>query len=161
MEGIMRSNIALLGLAIICAAVTLAACAPGDEMPTATNVAQPTSTPEPGGNGTPEATQEPGGTPGPDGAGDAAHGAELFVSTCAACHGQDATGIPGLGKDLVNSEFVSGLSDQELVEFINTGRPADDPANTTGVAMPPKGGNSSLTDQDVMDIVAHIRSLGQ
>ena len=39
------------------------------------------------------------------------------------------------------------------------GRPADDPANTTGVAMLPKGGNPSLTDADLTDIVHFLKSL--
>ena len=75
------------------------------------------------------------------------------------CHGPDARGIQGLGKNLRSSEFVKGLSDDELVEFIKKGRDTSDPANTTGVAMPPKGGNPSLTDQDLYDIVAYIRSI--
>lgn len=32
-------------------------------------------------------------------------------------------------------------------------------ANTTGVAMPPKCGNPSLTDQDLADVVAYLRTL--
>lgn len=91
--------------------------------------------------------------------GDPAKGEQLFAQSCAACHGPDARGIQGLGKNLRSSEFVKGLSDDELVEFIKKGRDTSDPANTTGVAMPPKGGNPSLTDQDLYDIVAYIRSI--
>ena len=78
---------------------------------------------------------------------------------CAACHGQDARGITGLGKDLVDSEFVHSLSDEELVDFIKTGRPIWDANNTTGLDMPPKGGNPALTDEDIFAIVAYLRSL--
>lgn len=91
--------------------------------------------------------------------GDPKKGEELYAQSCAACHGPDARGIQGLGKNLRSSEFVKGLSDAELVEFIKKGRDASDPANTTGVAMPPKGGNPSLTDQDLYDIVAYMRSI--
>nr|WP_290669257.1 cytochrome c [Ardenticatena sp.] len=91
--------------------------------------------------------------------GDPAKGEQLYAQSCAACHGPDARGIQGLGKNLRSSEFVKGLSDDELVEFIKKGRDTSDPANTTGVAMPPKGGNPSLTDQDLYDIVAYIRSI--
>jgi mono/diheme cytochrome c family protein len=87
-----------------------------------------------------------------------AHGETLFT-TCAACHGADAHGITGLGKDLVNSEFVGSQTDEELVDFIITGRPVWDENNTTGVDMPPKGGNPTLTREDIQDIVAYIRSL--
>jgi disulfide bond formation protein DsbB len=46
-----------------------------------------------------------------------------------------------------------------LLAFVKTGRPPGDPANTTGVDMPPKGGNPTLTDQDLADIIAHIRTV--
>ncbi len=92
-------------------------------------------------------------------AGDPAKGEELYMSTCASCHGPDARGLPNLGKNLRSSEFVKGLSDEELLDFIKKGRPASDPANTTGVDMPPKGGNPALTDEDIMHIIAYIRSI--
>jgi len=91
--------------------------------------------------------------------GDPAAGKELFISTCAVCHGPDAKGLPGLGKDLIASEFVTGKNNSELVEFIKVGRGPDDPLNTTGVTMPPKGGKASLTDEDLYNIVAYIRTL--
>ena len=47
---------------------------------------------------------------------------------------------------MVNSEFVHGLDDQELLNFIIIGRNIWDEGNTTGVAMPPRGGNPGLTD---------------
>ncbi|NWF69717.1 MAG: c-type cytochrome [Chloroflexi bacterium] len=87
-----------------------------------------------------------------------AHGQELFV-LCTACHGVDARGIPGLGKDLVASEFVIALSDEELLAFIQTGRPVWDAANTTGIDMPPRGGNPAMTDDDIVAIIAYIRTL--
>ena len=45
--------------------------------------------------------------------------------------------------------------------FVKTGRPASDPLNTTGVDMPPKGGNPAMTDQQIMDVIAYMRSLQQ
>jgi len=83
----------------------------------------------------------------------------LFVATCSACHGPDGKGIEGLGKDFTASEFVAQSSDAELVEFIKVGRAADDPLNTTGIVMPPKGGNPTLTDSDLLAIVTYIRSI--
>lgn len=90
--------------------------------------------------------------------GNAERGKELFLGTCASCHGPDAKGLPGLGKDLTASAFVRQQTDAQLLEFIKKGRPATDPANTTGVDMPPKGGNPALTDQDLADIIAFIRT---
>ena len=94
-------------------------------------------------------------------AGDAAKGEELFNATCIACHGQGGVGIEGLGKSIPESEFVRGKSDEELLAFIKVGRPTSDPENTTGVDMPPKGGNPALTDEDIMDIIAYFRTLQQ
>ncbi len=92
-------------------------------------------------------------------AGNAARGKDLFAGTCASCHGADGKGIPGLGKDFTTSTFVKEQSDAQLVEFIKKGRPASDPANTTKVDMPPKGGNPALTDAQIADLVAYIRTL--
>ena len=86
-------------------------------------------------------------------------GKKLFITTCVVCHGGDGQGLPGLGKNLVTSEFVAGQSDGDLVKFIKVGRTPDDPLNTTGVTMPPKGNNPALTDEDLYNIVAYIRSL--
>ena len=99
-------------------------------------------------------TAAPAGSPG-----DAAKGQTLFVGTCSACHGPDATGVVGLGKDLTTSVFVADLTDTELLQFVQTGRPASDPANTVGVDMPPRGGNPALTDADITDIIALLRSI--
>ncbi len=92
-------------------------------------------------------------------AGTAPDGKALYMVTCVACHGADAKGMPGLGKDMTTSEFVRGQSDAELVEFIKRGRTVDDPLNTTGVVMPPKGANVAATDADILMIVEYIRSL--
>jgi disulfide bond formation protein DsbB len=85
--------------------------------------------------------------------GDAAKGRELFVRNCARCHGPEGQGA------LQTSSFVATRSDAELVAFLRVGRAPDDPLNTTGVAMPPKGGNPALTDEHLADIVAYIRTL--
>ncbi|MDQ7013490.1 MAG: c-type cytochrome [Planctomycetota bacterium] len=103
--------------------------------------------------------------------GDAADGAatavvtglrnELFVSSCSACHGEFGQGVEGLGKPLGTSEFVRSKTDKELITFIKTGRPLWDAENTTGIDMPPKGGNPALSDEDLLEIVAYIRSLSK
>jgi hypothetical protein len=86
-------------------------------------------------------------------------GQRLYNIACTACHGLDGRGIAGLGKTLVGSEFVDSLHDPELVAFIAVGRTPSDPLNTTGMPMPGRGGNTSLTDEDLYAIVAYIRSL--
>lgn len=91
--------------------------------------------------------------------GDAAKGKGAFDTTCISCHGPDGAGIAGLGKDLTTSEWTRGQPDAELVLFLSKGRPSSDPLNTTGVDMPPRGGNPALKDQDLADIVAYVRSI--
>lgn len=85
-------------------------------------------------------------------------GEQAFI-VCTACHGPDARGLPGLGKDLVAGEFATTATDEELFALITTGRPVWDAANTTMVDMPPKGGNPALTEEDIHAIIAYIRSL--
>ncbi|MGH2570797.1 MAG: c-type cytochrome, partial [bacterium] len=89
--------------------------------------------------------------------GDPAKGSALFGTTCAACHGPGAQGMEGLGPSLVGNEFVGGLDEAGLVAFLKAGRALDDPRNTTGLLMPPKGGNPLLSMQDLADIAAHLR----
>lgn len=91
--------------------------------------------------------------------GDATAGEAKFQSTCIACHGVDGKGMPNLGKDLTTSEFVRNTADLDLVAFITQGRPPFDPANTTGIDMPPKGGNPALMEEDIKNIVAYLRTL--
>ena len=97
--------------------------------------------------------------PGPPLAADAGNGEDIFKASCAACHAQDATGITGLGTDMHNNAFIGGLSDGELVAFLQEGRPSDHPDNASGIAMPPKGGNPSLSDDDLSDVAAYLRTL--
>lgn len=88
-----------------------------------------------------------------------AHGSKVYASSCSACHGKDARGLKGNGKDLVNSEFCKTTGDDDLLAFIKKGRDPSDPANTTGVGMPAKGGNPALSDDDILDVIEYIRSL--
>ena len=108
-----------------------------------------------GGNNEPTPTAQPAAQATH---GDPAKGEELFTS-CAACHGPAGEGVPGLGADMTASTFIAGKTDVELVEFIKVGREATDPTNKVGIAMPPKGANPGLTDEDLYDIVAYIRTL--
>ncbi|GMR10481.1 MAG: hypothetical protein BMS9Abin28_1302 [Anaerolineae bacterium] len=88
-----------------------------------------------------------------------AEGKTIFQQTCFACHGPEGKGLPNLGKDLTTSAFVNSSTDVELLAFVLKGRAVDDALNTTGVAMPPKGGFSFLTENDINSIIAFIRSI--
>lgn len=147
----MSRKTTILFAAITVLALFLAGCGGGEE-PAAgdggTAVAPTGGAQEGNGGDTPSET-----------AGDPEAGEPLFQQSCSACHGEDAKGLPNLGKDLTESEFVHGQSDQELLEFVKQGRPVSDPDNTTGIDMPPKGGNPALTDQEILDIIAYLRTL--
>jgi len=93
------------------------------------------------------------------GEGDSANGEVLYNGSCIACHGPNGEGIEGLGKPWVGSEFINDNSDEDMLAFLKVGRPSDDPLNTTGIAMLPKGGNPSLSDEDLQDLVAYMRTL--
>ncbi len=90
---------------------------------------------------------------------DARFGETLFLGTCAGCHGPDARGMPGQGKPLVANTFIQGLDDAKMLAFVQVGRQPWDKLNTTKVQMPPRGGNPMLTDDDLKDIIAFLRTL--
>ncbi len=94
----------------------------------------------------------------PEGGGEIV-GRDLFVSACSTCHGPNGEGMEGLGKPFTTSQFVKDASDKELLTMIKMGRPVWDAANTTGVDMPPKGGNPAITDDELKDIISYIRSI--
>lgn len=138
-----RWNMLLVGLIMILA-MALVACGGGGEVN--------------GGNG---GAADPAEESEVVSSGDPAAGEELYDQVCIACHGPGGEGIEGLGKPFTTSEFVASHSDQELLEFVKQGRPIDNPENTTGVDMPPKGGNPALTDEQILDVIAFIRTLNE
>ena len=88
-----------------------------------------------------------------------ARGREEFIASCTACHGEHGEAKPYLGKDIAHSRFVAERTDDEMLAYIKVGRRVDDPLNTTGVDMPPKGGNPALDDAKIREIIAYIRAL--
>jgi len=86
-------------------------------------------------------------------------GRQLFNSTCIACHGVRGQGIPNLGANLQQSKFVADSPDDSLVMFLKTGRMPGDARSVLNLTMPPRGGNPSLDDKSLHDIVAYLRVL--
>jgi disulfide bond formation protein DsbB len=134
----MRKRLTIL---LIAGALVLTACGGSDSS-------------DDGGSDGSETTAPAAGT-----AGDAANGLVLYDTSCSACHGPGGIGVDGLGKPWVNSTFIAGKTDEGMIAFIKVGRDVDDPENTTGIIMPPKGGNPALSDQDLVDIVAYMRTI--
>jgi disulfide bond formation protein DsbB len=87
-----------------------------------------------------------------------ARGDQLYRESCVACHGIDAKGVANLGNQLAGSDYVNGKSDAELLAMIREGRDLTHPENTTGLVMPPSGGRPDLSDEDLLAIIAFIRS---
>ena len=90
---------------------------------------------------------------------DAAKGRALFMQSCTSCHGPNAEGLPRMGPNLRQSRFIAQTSDLRLIAFLKSGRPATDPKNTTGIPMPPRGGNLALGDDALADIVEFLRQV--
>jgi len=78
--------------------------------------------------------------------GDPVNGATLFNTYCQPCHG--ANGEGGVGAQLQPNEFVQSNTNADLVAFIQEGR--------QGTAM--AGFSTRLTEQEIADIVAHLRT---
>jgi mono/diheme cytochrome c family protein len=88
-------------------------------------------------------------------------GEKLFkgAGLCSACHGANAKGVPGVGPDLTDGEWVhSKGSYEEIVKQVLAGVTPDQ--SKTGTIMPPKGG-SQLTDEQVREVSAYVWSISQ
>ncbi len=92
-------------------------------------------------------------------AGDAAAGQKLFSITCVTCHGPTGEGLNSLAPSLRASEFLKSADTAGVTQVVRRGRPVTDPANKSGKMMPAKGGNPFLTDQQVADLVAFVKSI--
>ena len=78
---------------------------------------------------------------------------------CATCHGPDATGIPNLGGNLTDGEWIhSDGSLDGIVGAIVDGVPAG--ASTVGMPMPPRGG-SGISDDQVKAVAAYVWTLSR
>jgi mono/diheme cytochrome c family protein len=84
-------------------------------------------------------------------AGDAQQGTATFAKDCSPCHGQGGQG-GGVGPKLVSDKFVQAGPDQNIYNTIANGRP--------GTAMPAwSKANPPLSDQQIYDLIAYLKSL--
>lgn len=127
------------------AAWLLAQQPPTTSIPTPTPTTAATTPPTTTTAATPPATTTTATQP----AGDLVHGASVFSGSlgCSACHGQNAAG--GFGPALNNAQFAQGYpTDASLAAIIRDGKDTM-PAFDT----------SRLSDADLADLIAYIRSL--
>jgi mono/diheme cytochrome c family protein len=81
--------------------------------------------------------------------GDPVNGAELYAANCASCHGANGEGGgEGVFPALHPNEFIQMNTNSELVAFLKVGR--------EGTAM--VGFEDRLTEQEIADIVSHLRT---
>lgn len=78
-------------------------------------------------------------------------GAAVYAENCAACHQEDARGLPGTAPSLVNKELLSIASKKYLQATIRDGR--------DGTMMPPFA--DMLTPAQIDDVVAYLRSFAK
>jgi mono/diheme cytochrome c family protein len=86
-----------------------------------------------------------------------AAGQQTFAGTCAACHGPDGKGLPNLGANLTDSEWLDTDGTWAGIEkTVKTGVPQPKQGQTP---MPPMGG-AQLTDDQIKAVAAYVWSLG-
>jgi len=85
---------------------------------------------------------------------DAQDAEEIYFSTCIVCHDDDGSGnMPGV-PDLKESGTLFRDAESEIVSRLKSGiqRPG-------GIAMPPKGGNPELTDEQLLSVLHYVKKL--
>ncbi len=81
-------------------------------------------------------------------------GEAIYSQTCIACHGANGKGtIPGVA-DLTDKDGALSKADEELLKSISEG--FQSPGSM--LAMPPKGGNPTLTEEGEKAVLAYLRT---
>lgn len=88
---------------------------------------------------------------------DAADGARLFASTCAACHGAQGAGVPGVFPPLAGNPVVNDKDPSEHVRVVLHGLHGKTIDGTTYAAQMPSFAGQ-LSDAQVADIIGHERT---
>jgi len=80
-------------------------------------------------------------------------GSDVYSQTCVACHGDNGKGVVPGAPNLASSDGPMSKSDETLFNNIKLGFKSPGSA----MAMPPKGGNKSLTDGDIKSVLDYLR----
>lgn len=85
--------------------------------------------------------------------GDPERGKAVYAGTCVACHGPEGHGsVPG-APDFAAAEGIFAQDREVLLRHMREG--IRSPGSPMG--MPPRGGDDSVSDQDLLDALAYIR----
>jgi cytochrome c5 len=87
------------------------------------------------------------------------NGKRVYQGTCIACHGADGTGtLPGV-PNLTRLEGFNKNSHSDFALFKHL-EPVEKGLKRPGdpMAMPPRGGNPNLTDEDIRDALIYMRA---
>ena len=79
-------------------------------------------------------------------------GKEVFEDTCAACHGENGKGILPNMPNFNEQDGVLSLADAVLLDRIENGYSS----GNVSIAMPPKGGDDDLTEDDLKKVLAYL-----
>lgn len=85
-------------------------------------------------------------------AGDHAAGQAIYQNNCARCHGTDGSGAMRGVPDFTGADSALSKPEAELVQNTIEG------VFRGMFPMPPRGGNSSLSDQDIVTIVRYMKA---
>jgi cytochrome c oxidase cbb3-type subunit III len=85
--------------------------------------------------------------------GDAAHGAQVYATYCAACHGDAGQAVKSKAGSITDPAFLTLVSDQALRTIIIAGRPDIGQPDWRN-ALP----GHPMSDQEVTDVVAWLAS---
>lgn len=78
---------------------------------------------------------------------------------CSSCHGPAGAGVPSLGADLTDAEWLHSDGTYEgVVKTVKEGVTAQ--ASSSGIPMPAKGG-TKISDDDVNAVSAYVWTLGK
>lgn len=114
---------------------------------------QQSSGPGPAASAQPVSTMLPVARPRAAGGDPIQAGGQVYAQTCIVCHGADGKGaIPGTS-DFTRGDCPLAKSDDVLLQHAERG------FQTPGspMAMPPNGGNASMSGEDLKDAIAYMR----
>ena len=80
-------------------------------------------------------------------------GEEIYNQTCIACHGANGKGMVPGAPDFTKPNGPLAQSDEVLLKHITEGFMS----KGSPMAMPPKGGNSNLTESDIRAVLQHMK----